>query len=100
MDRIAASANVLSLDETLFLARIFNIKRLPWMGQTNYGFYLYQCLLNDACLRLAGRLFGEEMPPPQLISAVMAFLLTLGISYVSCRFFEPKFLILKERFAA
>ncbi len=40
VDLIAASAIMLSLDNTTFLARIFNHKRLRWMGQMSYGFYI------------------------------------------------------------
>jgi len=88
---------LLALQPTSLCYRIFALRPLRQLGQISYGFYVFHdiphpaYILLIAHMGLSGRLFT-------FLIAVVGFACTLVLSYVSYRFYEAKFLRLKDRF--
>lgn len=87
---------LLSLDPKSHLYRVFTIRPLRRLGQVSYGFYVFHDIPHVAYIELA------KLIPFRLVGltcAMIAFIGTLAISYLSFRFYEAWFLRLKDRFA-
>jgi peptidoglycan/LPS O-acetylase OafA/YrhL len=97
IDLVSAMVILLSLNSAGFLARIFSVRPLAWLGRISYGFYLFHQIPHDAYGILARRLFGTQRDL-NLPTAVIAFIATLLLAAVSFQFYEKPFLRLKRHF--
>ncbi len=97
IDIMAASVLVLALRSTSLLYRVLTVRPLRYIGQLSYGFYVLHDILHPAYVRWAELLFAPRWHP-YLMGAVVAFVCTLLLSYLSFRFVESPFLRLKDRF--
>ncbi len=91
---------VLSLDEKTFCFRLFNVVWLKRLGEMSYGLYIFHQLFYDVYLLIPKLIFGKYVPHIGGLHALTSFVCTPIIAYLSYRFFESKFLLLKNRFAA
>lgn len=99
IDLSAAGVILLSINSKTFMFRLLNLVWLRRLGEISYGFYVFHNLLRGQFLYLTAVILPNTRHP-NLPTAVIGFFGTLGISYVSFRFFESKFLRLKKRFSA
>jgi peptidoglycan/LPS O-acetylase OafA/YrhL len=97
IDLFAAILILLSLNPEGSLYRLLTVRPLRRLGQISYGFYVFHDIPHIAYLALAKRIPFHLVA---LMTAFLAFLGTLALSYLSFRFFEAPFLRLKERFTA
>ena len=78
------------------------VNSVPWKwGKYTYGLYVYHTLVIGLMIKVwekAGWAWDGFLSA--LLFGLIAFFLSLGISYLSYRFFELPFLKLKARFYA
>ena len=77
------------------LAWLLRLKPVAFVGTASYGMYL----LNSLCLHGVGAVLGRiglEYPP---VIFVFALAVTVAVAYLSHRYYESRFLALKERFS-
>ena len=97
IDLFAGVVILISLDDSSRLYRIFTFKPLRRLGQMSYGFYVFHYVPHDPYQRLVWSTVGYVKGSSILI-AMVAFLGTLILSYLSFRYYESPFLRLKDRF--
>jgi peptidoglycan/LPS O-acetylase OafA/YrhL len=79
--------------------KIGNIKAFSWLGTVTYGLYCYHvlCLMVvekfTSSFGLSGSVFGVVV-----LDNIIALSLSIGVAFVSYRFFESYFLKLKSKF--
>jgi peptidoglycan/LPS O-acetylase OafA/YrhL len=76
------------------LAWLLRLKPVAFVGTASYGMYL----LSSLCLHGVGAVLGRiglEYPP---VIFVFALSVTVAVAYLSHRYYESRFLALKERF--
>lgn len=98
IDLLAAGLILRALEPHSLTYRLLNITWLRELGQMSYGFYVFHKLLYPFYWNAAVALFGAGKPHLNLYIAIFGLAGTTLISYLSFRFFESKFLLLKERF--
>ena len=74
------------------LFRIFSLPPMRWMGRITYGAYIFHDVLHGPYQVLATALDLPLWP--------VALVGTFAIAWLSFRFFESKFLEMKDRLAA
>jgi peptidoglycan/LPS O-acetylase OafA/YrhL len=99
IDLLAAGIILLALNPHSLTYRLLNITWLRRLGQISYGFYVFHKLLHPFYIRLAVDIFGANKPHLNLFIAIFGLIGTTIISYLSFRFYESKFLLLKDRFS-
>lgn len=99
IDLFAAGVILLAIDPGTFIFSVLNLPLLRWLGGMSYGFYIFHQLFFDAYGRLTERIFGAVAPHLYPKRAVVAFCCTLFLAWLSFKFFESKFLKLKNRWA-
>jgi peptidoglycan/LPS O-acetylase OafA/YrhL len=89
---------LLSLEPASLCHRLFALRPFRQLGQMSYGFYVFHDIPHPAYMLLiahttaaGGRAFVYQV-------ALVGFIFTLALSYLSYRFYETKFLRLKGRF--
>lgn len=83
---------VASLNTKSLVARFLSQKSLVWLGKISYGLYVWHILAIDTTRFLTAK------TPLAFLEPVIALPLAILISWVSYRFFEVKFLKLKDKF--
>jgi len=68
---------------------------LRYLGKISYGLYVFHLLGIAVGIRLSAFVFGKGF---WWIDAILAFVVTLGLSVLSYEFFERWFLKLKKKF--
>ena len=74
------------------LVRLFSARWLRWLGGISYGIYVF----HPTCITLVQRFVA---PARIATNTLLSFGLTIGIAYLSFRFFEAPILRLKRHFA-
>ena len=89
---------LLSIDNPL--ARILNLKPLRALGKISYGFYVFHDIFHNFYARFVDAAFHNRRPAHgrEDLIALVAFLGTTLLAWLSFRFFETPFLRLKSRF--
>jgi len=77
------------------LAWLLRLKPMAFVGTVSYGMYLLNSLSVHAVRGVLGRI-GLAYPP---VIFVFTLGLTVALAYLSYRFYESRFLALKERFS-
>jgi peptidoglycan/LPS O-acetylase OafA/YrhL len=94
---IAAAASIPIVLRTGIPRKIFSFAPLGFIGRIGYGFYVFHILLEPLYDSLATRLLhttsGEDY---QLARILIAFPITLAVSWLSFHFFESPILSLKR----
>jgi peptidoglycan/LPS O-acetylase OafA/YrhL len=99
IDLFAALIILLALNPGSILYRALTIRPLRRLGQISYGFYVFHDIPHVAYIALVTRLFPNSSDAAAAnITAAIALLATLALSYLSFRFFEAPFLRLKDRY--
>lgn len=81
-----------ALQTSSTFARFLSWKPYVWLGKISYGLYVWHILgIETARNLLKNSNFGYMIP-------LIAFIITIAISYISYRFFESAFLRLKTKF--
>ncbi len=80
------------------LARLLNLRPLRRLGQISYGFYVFHDMFHIFFVHLVYRRITAGNRAPDVI-ALLAFLTTLLLAWLSYKYFESPFLRLKSRFA-
>jgi peptidoglycan/LPS O-acetylase OafA/YrhL len=71
------------------------------LGTYTYGLYCLHLIAFIILLQITVRLgFGKELWEVVLIETPIALLLTIAIAYLSYRFYERPFMLLKKKFAS
>lgn len=83
---------VASLNTRSVVGRFLSQKSLVWLGKISYGLYVWHILAIDLTRFLIGK------TPIAFLEPVIALALAIFISWVSYKFFEVKFLKLKDKF--
>lgn len=73
------------------LTSLFSVRWLRWLGAISYGLYVF----HPTCFALVQRFAA---PSSFFIDFTMSFALTIGVAYLSFRFFEAPILKLKRHF--
>jgi peptidoglycan/LPS O-acetylase OafA/YrhL len=89
---------LMSLDSSGLLYQVFTLRPMRQLGQMSYGFYVFHDIPHDAYVLLVRHTY-KDGPWFNSLVALVAFAATLALSYLSYRFYETKFLRLKDRFA-
>ena len=87
----AAAVVLIALDDNSLVSRAMRTKWISELGVVSYGFYFYHLLDIDVLIRLARKHPGASMVIP-----FVAFGVTLGVAWLSFRYFETPFLRLKR----
>lgn len=83
--------------------RLLSVRPLRWVGRISYGAYVFHNMFNDiyrhivAVISVHNRFVANHADPAVLLLGLTC---TLLLSWLSFRFFESKFLNLKERWTA
>ena len=99
IDIFSATLVVALLEQTGWLFRVFNASWLRWLGKISYGFYVFHILFQNFYAYLAHRLTHFRGPSMNL-TAIIALISTIALSFLSYRYFETPFLRLKRHFIA
>ena len=101
IDLFAGIIILLALNPGGILYRVLTIRPLRRLGQISYGFYVFHDIPHVAYLYAINHIFTNASDAAvNYITAAVALIGTLLLSYLSYRFFETPFLRLKDRFTA
>ena len=95
----AGAIILLALDSRTTIYRACMLNKLRALGQRSYGFYVYHLLLYAAFAHLALALCLGHKAYLSRATALVAFVGTLLVAWLSFRFIEAPILRLKDRFA-
>jgi peptidoglycan/LPS O-acetylase OafA/YrhL len=77
-----------------WMYRIFNLRPLRCLGRISYGAYIFHNIPHEFYVTWAERITVSHV---QLVTSLIAIVMTLLLSTLSYRFFETPFLRLKDR---
>ncbi|MDR3746016.1 MAG: acyltransferase [Acidobacteriaceae bacterium] len=89
---------LLSLEPGSFFYRLFTLRPLHRLGQMSYGFYVFHNVPICAYILLVAHFYKKSGPAFTYLVALVGFIFSLALSYLSYRFYETRFLRLKDRF--
>ena len=98
VDLMSAGAVLLALRAGNVVHRVFSLMPLRRLGQISYGFYVFHLLPLQFLEHTSEHLIRGHVAQVAL-TALLGFVLTIGLAYLSFRFFESRFLRLKNRFS-
>jgi peptidoglycan/LPS O-acetylase OafA/YrhL len=98
VDVIAASVLLLALRPGNMFYRVFSLRPLRELGKVSYGFYVFHEIPIELYERLGRRLVGHHVGHVGLIVGPLAFACTTALAFLSFRYLEKPFLVLKDRF--
>ena len=102
VDLVAASLIVLCLAPASIPHRLFKLRPLRWLGRISYGAYVFHDIphtLYSWLVARAGYHSAFVALHETALTALLAFVATLILAWLSFRYFESPFLDLKERLA-
>lgn len=88
----SACVIVLALEYGSLTFRLFNLRPLRWLGRISYGAYVFHDIPHPIYTRLARHLWVHW----EIGMTLMAFSVTLLLSWASFRFFEARFVRMKQ----
>lgn len=94
----SASILLFAIDTKTWVFRVLQNNRLRWLGKISYGFYVFHDIPHVAYERLTQTLVGPAGDPFGLLTGAFALAGTLLLSWLSFRYFESRFLQLKQHF--
>jgi peptidoglycan/LPS O-acetylase OafA/YrhL len=94
LDLLGAGLVLLCMNPDNLVYRLCNIPALRWLGRISYGAYIYHDLLHDVFLKTARHLTTAHVG---IVTDIIGLVVTPLVSWLSYRFFESKFIDLKER---
>ncbi len=83
----------MALQKNTKINKLLAIKMFVWLGKISYGLYIWHIL----ALEITDHLITN--PNMRYISILLSFIITVILGYLSYRFYESKFLIIKDRFS-
>lgn len=86
---------VMALEYRSVTFRIFNLRSLRWLGRISYGAYVFHDIFHSMFRRFARHYFVHW----RLGTALIAFAFTLLMSWASYRWYESRFIRMKERWS-
>ena len=99
VDLMSASVLLLAIQPGSWFYRKLCYRPLRLLGQRSYGFYIFHYLLLPIYVRYLPYLILPFTKHLTVGVIVLPFLCTVGLSFLSFRYFEAPFLRLKSRFA-
>lgn len=102
IDCLAALVVLSAVRPDTLVFRFLHIYPLRWLGRISYGFYVLHDIWHYEIRRwlFLNGLASNTSPLALTLTWVLPLLLTIGIAWLSFRFFESPFLELKERWAS
>jgi peptidoglycan/LPS O-acetylase OafA/YrhL len=98
LDAAAACLLLLALEPKRYWARLLSARPLRGLGRISYGFYIYHYLFFNYFTALAVYLAGPFTAHLLLPTMLVAFSMTLALSWISWKVLEEPFLRLKRKF--
>jgi peptidoglycan/LPS O-acetylase OafA/YrhL len=98
IDLLTATVLLRALDPGSHTYRFLHLRWLRWLGQMSYGFYVFHNLMHPAYSYMVRSMLGSTFNHINLPIAIVGFVGTIILSYLSYRFYETRFLRLKNRF--
>ncbi|KAA6463104.1 acyltransferase [Acidobacteria bacterium AB60] len=95
LDLLGALIIIAAVQPSSFLNRILNISPLRWLGRISYGAYVLHEIPHPILKWLGGRISNSHGAET---TAALALAFTLITAWLSFRYYESKFLKLKDRF--
>lgn len=94
IDVLAALLILTAVQEDSMLARALNWRPLRWLGRISYGAYVFHDILHPEFGWV-----GAHLSPVYgtYLAAFFAFVFTIIAAWLSFRYYESRFLVLKER---
>jgi peptidoglycan/LPS O-acetylase OafA/YrhL len=96
----AAALVVAVMEENSFLCRVCSLRWITWLGSLSYGLYVFHLTYGKWFIDSVLPRVAALMPAPcaLVVTALIAFALTLLLAVVSYRFIELPAINLKKRF--
>lgn len=98
IDLFAAGLILRTIEPGTLLFGLLQNRYLRRLGQISYGFYVFHDILHVTYDKLVHHIFGDVRHAPWVVAAV-ALCGTTILAFVSFRYFESRFLKLKDRFS-
>ena len=95
VDLFGACLIVMALEFRSVTFRVFNLRALRWVGRVSYGAYIFHDIPHAMYVRAARHYLVHW----RLGSAAFAFVCTMLMSWASYRWYESRFIRMKERWS-
>ena len=100
-DLYAAALLICALRPGSWVYRLFSLPLLRWIGRLSYGAYIFHDLFHGLFVHIVVHAgpphFASPSTQRDFVTALVALPATLGLAWLSFRFYESPFLRLKER---
>ncbi len=93
---LAWSLLVVGITEDNVVSRALSIRPLRYLGKISFGLYVYHVF----CIAAGKKIASALAPGNWWVASLSAAALTVATAALSYQFFERRFLVVKERFAA
>jgi peptidoglycan/LPS O-acetylase OafA/YrhL len=94
IDFLSALVIVLAIQPRSIVYRVLNLRALRWLGRISYGAYVLHDIPHALYFSLAQAFFPTHA---KRMGPLIALISTCFLAWLSFRFFESRFLDLKER---
>ena len=98
VDFVSAALLLLALKPGSLVYRLFTLKPLDRLGMVSYGFYVYHDIPSEFYRYLARHALGPHFTHIGVLVSPIAFACTTALAFLSYRYLERPFLLMKKRY--